>query len=67
MNAQVYSSAACIPAMVQVISTSPHFQVRQLAAVELRKRISKLWFEVDEATRSAIRAQLLQVVLSEEQ
>lgn len=53
--------------MVQVISTSPHFQVRQLAAVELRKRISKLWFEVDEATRSAIRAQLLQVVLGEEQ
>ncbi|KAI8344311.1 armadillo-type protein [Chlamydoabsidia padenii] len=67
LNAQVYSSADCVPGLVEIISRSPHFQVRQLAAVELRKRISKWWMEVPEATQISIRAQLLQIVLNEQQ
>ncbi|KAI9245388.1 armadillo-type protein [Phascolomyces articulosus] len=66
LNTQVYASPECIPALVQVISTSTMFEVRQLAAVELRKRVSKWWLKVDESARGPIRAQLLQVVLSEQ-
>ncbi|CAO3593936.1 unnamed protein product [Absidia cylindrospora] len=67
LNSQVYSSPDCVPGLVEVITRSPHFQVRQLAAVELRKRISKWWMEVAEATKVSIRGQLLQIVLNEQQ
>ncbi|KAI9302006.1 armadillo-type protein [Cunninghamella echinulata] len=67
LNSQFYSSANCIPALVEIITRSPQFQVRQLAAVELRKRISKWWLEVAEETKVSIRNQLLQVVLNEQQ
>ncbi|CEJ00931.1 hypothetical protein RMCBS344292_14971 [Rhizopus microsporus] len=66
LNTQFYVSADCIPAFVEIISRSPLHQVRQLAAVELRKRISKRWHEVPEATQVAIRGQLLQIALSEQ-
>lgn len=60
-------SADCIPAFVQVISRSPHVQVRQLAAVELRKRISKRWQDIPADAQTAIRGQLLQIALNEQQ
>ncbi|KAI8388178.1 armadillo-type protein [Radiomyces spectabilis] len=67
LNTQFYASQNCVPALVQIISQSPHPEVRQLAAVELRKRISKWWQEVPEATQVAIRTQLLQIALNEQQ
>ncbi|KAI8331553.1 armadillo-type protein [Chlamydoabsidia padenii] len=67
LNSQVYSSPDCVPGLVEILTRSPHFQVRQLAAVELRKRISKWWQEVPETTKVSIRAQLLQIVLNEQQ
>lgn len=66
LNTQFYVSPDCIPAFVEIISRSPHHQVRQLAAVELRKRISKRWQEIPEAAQTAIRGQLLQIALNEE-
>jgi len=41
--------------------------VRQLAAVELRKRISKKWQEIPDEAQVEIRAQLLQMALNEQQ
>ncbi|ORX55218.1 ARM repeat-containing protein [Hesseltinella vesiculosa] len=67
LNSQFYSSANCVPGLVEIITRSPHFQVRQLAAVELRKRISKWWFDVPDETKANVRAQLLQIVLNEPQ
>ena len=67
MNTQFYVSADCIPAFVEIISRSPHHPVRQLAAVELRKRISKRWQELPDEAQTAIRAQLLQIVFNEQQ
>lgn len=67
MNTQFYVSPDCIPAFVEIISRSPHTPVRQLAAVELRKRISKRWQEIPEAAQTAIRGQLLQIALNEQQ
>ncbi|KAG2189939.1 hypothetical protein INT46_007883 [Mucor plumbeus] len=66
LNTQFYVSANCIPAFVQIISRSPHHPVRQLAAVELRKRISKKWQEIPDEAQIEIRAQLLQIVLNEQ-
>ncbi|KAI8150043.1 armadillo-type protein [Fennellomyces sp. T-0311] len=66
LNTQVYASPECIPALVQVISTSQMFEVRQLASVELRKRVSKWWLKLDENVRAPVRQQLLQVVLAEQ-
>ncbi|KAI8380680.1 armadillo-type protein [Blakeslea trispora] len=66
LNNQYYVSADCIPALVEIISRSPHHPVRQLAAVELRKRISKKWQDIPEAAQTAIRGQLLQLVLNEQ-
>lgn len=51
---------------MEIISRSPHIQVRQLAAVELRKRISKRWHEIPDSAQVAIRGQLLQIALSEQ-
>ncbi|KAI9321271.1 armadillo-type protein [Dichotomocladium elegans] len=65
LNTQVYVTPQCVPTLVQIICTSSATEVRQLAAVELRKRVSKWWLKVEEATRAPIRAQLLQVVLAE--
>ncbi|KAI8988658.1 armadillo-type protein [Pilobolus umbonatus] len=65
LNTQFYVSPNCIPAFVEIISRSPHHQVRQLAAVELRKRISKHWMDLAPDAQSAIRSQLLQLVLNE--
>ncbi|KAF7724391.1 hypothetical protein EC973_001116 [Apophysomyces ossiformis] len=67
LNTQFYATSDCVPALVEIIARSPHFQVRQLAAVELRKRISKWWLEVQEPAKEAIRGQLLQVALNEQQ
>ncbi|KAI8075033.1 armadillo-type protein [Gongronella butleri] len=67
LNSQFYSSANCVPGLVQIIGHSPHFQVRQLAAVELRKRVSKWWLEVPEETKGTVRDQLLQIAVNEEQ
>ncbi|CAO3649803.1 unnamed protein product [Mucor fragilis] len=66
LNTQFYVSANCIPALVQIISRSPHHPVRQLAAVELRKRISKKWQEIPDEAQVEIRAQLLQMALNEQ-
>lgn len=67
MNTQFYVSPECIPAFVEIISRSPHHPVRQLAAVELRKRISKKWEAIPDDAQTAIRSQLLQLVLNEQQ
>lgn len=66
MNTQYYASSDCVPALVEIISRSPHFQVRQLAAVELRKRVTKWWSQIQEAVKVNLRTQLLSIALNEE-
>lgn len=43
------------------------FQVRQLAAVELRKRVIALWIQLSVEKRKQIKAELLEVILAEQQ
>ncbi|PVV00661.1 hypothetical protein BB560_004946 [Smittium megazygosporum] len=59
LSTQFYIHVNCIPALVEISSSAPESQVRQLAAVELRKRIIKFWEQVDEQTKTSIRAHLI--------
>ncbi|KAL9938395.1 hypothetical protein V8E36_003018 [Tilletia maclaganii] len=63
-----FKNAACVPALVQILSSSPDLAVRQLASVELRKIIAKrkkFWTKHSADVRSTIKAQLLQLVSEE--
>ncbi|KAG1056451.1 hypothetical protein G6F43_001668 [Rhizopus delemar] len=65
LNTQYYITAECVPALVEIIAQSPHFQVRQLAAVELRKKINKWWSQIQETIKANVRSRLLTILLDE--
>lgn len=64
---QYYTNPVCVPVLAQVLFSSQQPQIRQLAAVELRKQIAHNWGRNDEPTRSGIKAKLLEVILQEQQ
>ncbi|CCM01817.1 uncharacterized protein FIBRA_03885 [Fibroporia radiculosa] len=69
LNREYYRDPACVPALASIIASSPHQAVRQLAAVELRKRIQQgsgdLWMLVPHEDREQIKDRLPGLVLSE--
>ncbi|KAL7280928.1 hypothetical protein ACG7TL_005876 [Trametes sanguinea] len=69
LNREFYKNPLCIPALTQIIAESPEQAVRQLAAVELRKRVSQkdgdLWLQLEAEQREQIKAKLPELVLSE--
>lgn len=69
LNEQFYKSPQAIPGLFELLAVSPNPSVRQLAAVELRKRVSagkcKHWQRLDLSLRSTIKARLLELVVSE--
>lgn len=69
LNEQFYRSPAAIPGLFEILSTSNNPAVRQLSAVELRKRIAagkrKHWKKLDLSIRAAIKSRLLQLATSE--
>ncbi|KAI0033386.1 armadillo-type protein [Vararia minispora EC-137] len=71
LNREYYKNPACIPALATILSQSPEAPVRQLAAVELRKRIAQhngdLWLAVAQQDRISIKANLPNVIVNEPQ
>ncbi|KAF7790180.1 hypothetical protein EIP86_001132 [Pleurotus ostreatoroseus] len=69
LNKEYYKNPDIIPALATVIAQSPEQAVRQLAAVELRKRISSqtgdLWLQVPQQQREEIKANLPRLILEE--
>ncbi|TIB06359.1 hypothetical protein E3P96_00536 [Wallemia ichthyophaga] len=69
LNAQYYKAPECIPGLFEVVASSPMDPVRQLAAVELRKRVSNsngnLWKNCPQEIRTSIKSRLLEVILVE--
>ncbi|KAJ9474929.1 Importin subunit beta-4 [Pseudozyma hubeiensis] len=65
-----YKNPQCIPALFEILATSPDLAVRQLAAVELRKRLAKsggkVWTKQSVQVRDGIKAKLLEVVTNEQ-
>ncbi|THG94520.1 hypothetical protein EW026_g6967 [Hermanssonia centrifuga] len=69
LNREYYKNPACIPALASIIASSPETAVRQLAAVELRKRVSQndgdMWTQVPLSERNQIKSKLLELILAE--
>ncbi|WVF65489.1 hypothetical protein IAT40_000217 [Kwoniella sp. CBS 6097] len=70
LNTQFYKNPTCIPALYEVACTSENQAIRQLAAVELRKRISsgdgRMWKKNPQQLREQIKDSLLQRLTQEE-
>ncbi|KIO24659.1 hypothetical protein M407DRAFT_8850 [Tulasnella calospora MUT 4182] len=70
LNQQYYKDPACIPALFEIIATSPEQNIRQLAAVELRKRIAqgdgKLWRALDANIRQQVKTKIVETILAEQ-
>ncbi|OCH91411.1 ARM repeat-containing protein [Obba rivulosa] len=69
LNREYYKNPLCIPALTSIIASSPDQAIRQLAAVELRKRISvgsgELWIVISPDQRQEIRSKLPELVLND--
>ncbi|TFK52121.1 ARM repeat-containing protein [Heliocybe sulcata] len=69
LNQNYYKSPACIPALASIIASSPTEAVRQLAGVEMRKRVinnnGALWIEVPQDQRDQIKSQVIELTLNE--
>ncbi|ORY33044.1 putative importin beta-4 subunit [Naematelia encephala] len=63
LNTQFYKNATCVPALYEIAATSQNQAIRQLAAVELRKRISsgdgRMWKKTNVAIRQSLKDGLL--------
>lgn len=70
LNREYYKNPACIPALTSIIASSPDQAVRQLAAVEMRKRVSQSsgdqWLQLPQDEREQIKAKLPELVVSEQ-
>ncbi|KAK0218164.1 armadillo-type protein [Armillaria fumosa] len=70
LKQQYYKNAECIPALAYIIANSEEQAIRQLAAVELRKRIDydsgKLWMSVLQAERDQLKANFPELILKEQ-
>ncbi|KAK0189123.1 armadillo-type protein [Armillaria mellea] len=70
LKQQYYKNAECIPALAYVIANSEEQAIRQLAAVELRKRIDydsgKLWMSVLQTERDQLKANFPELILKEQ-
>ncbi|KAJ1667934.1 hypothetical protein EV178_000868 [Coemansia sp. RSA 1646] len=65
LNQQFYSTAACVPALLTIAKDNGNSAVRQLAAVELRKRIAKFWDELDDSVQQQMREAVLKAIVDE--
>ncbi|EKM50327.1 uncharacterized protein PHACADRAFT_178877 [Phanerochaete carnosa HHB-10118-sp] len=69
LNKEFYKNPTCIPALATIIASSPEQSVRQLAAVELRKRISQnsgdMWLQVNAPEREQIKQKMPELILNE--
>jgi len=66
LNKTYYTSPASVPALIHIIISHDQPELRQLAAVEARKLVSKHWAAVPEASKSQLREQLLKSTIDEE-
>ncbi|KAJ3822148.1 armadillo-type protein [Lentinula raphanica] len=69
LNQEYYKNPACIPALANIITSSPDQAIRQLAAVELRKRVAfnsgSLWTLISQDEREQIKTKFPEYLLAE--
>ncbi|KAI9277539.1 armadillo-type protein [Sporodiniella umbellata] len=65
LSVHFYVTSDCVPALIKIAMRSPHTVVRQLAAVELRKRIRKWWSSLHTVRKGGLRTDLLKAAQDE--
>ncbi|WWD21319.1 hypothetical protein CI109_105803 [Kwoniella shandongensis] len=70
LNTQFYKNPTCIPALYEIAATTENQAIRQLAAVELRKRISyndgRMWKKNPPQLREQLKESVLQRLTQEQ-
>ncbi|KAF1832495.1 ARM repeat-containing protein [Decorospora gaudefroyi] len=66
LNKNYYNSPASLNALLQILCGHPKPELRQLAAVEARKLVTKHWANLPADQKSALRNQLFQFTLNED-
>ncbi|KAI6167404.1 ARM repeat-containing protein [Pisolithus thermaeus] len=70
LNTEYYKNPACISALASILASSPELAVRQLAAVEMRKRVQQrsgdLWTQLPQDERQQIKQKLPELILNEQ-
>ncbi|KAF9397952.1 hypothetical protein BGX21_008330 [Mortierella sp. AD011] len=67
LNTQFFVERDCVPALAHIVETSPQKEVRQLSAVELRKQVGNWWPKLDDPVKAAVKAQLLKLIVNEQE
>ncbi|KAL4066077.1 ARM repeat-containing protein [Scleroderma citrinum] len=71
LNTEYYKNPRCISALAQILASSPQLAVRQLAAVEMRKRVQQksgdLWTQLPQDERQVIKDKLPELILAEQE
>ncbi|THU97754.1 ARM repeat-containing protein [Dendrothele bispora CBS 962.96] len=69
LNQEYYKNSACISALASIVTSSPDQAIRQLAAVEMRKRVSynsgNLWTLLPQEEREQIKSKFPELILAE--
>ena len=66
LNKTYYTSPASVTALIHIITQHDQPELRQLAAVEARKLVSKHWTSVPDNQKQSLREALLQSTIEEE-
>ncbi len=66
LKQKYYTSPSAVPALLHITTSHDQAELRQLAAVEARKLISKNWAKLPDEQRTQLRVQLLQSTIDED-
>jgi HEAT repeat protein len=66
LNKNYYTSPASLNALLQILSSHPKPELRQLAAVEARKLVGKHWTQLPTEQKTTLRNQLFQSTLNDD-
>ncbi|KAL5466681.1 hypothetical protein EMCRGX_G030825 [Ephydatia muelleri] len=61
----IYKDPSVVPVLCQILTSSHNPQIRQFAAVVLRKRLVKMWKRLDAPTKESIKTALIQILVQE--
>ncbi|KAK9463601.1 armadillo-type protein [Lipomyces oligophaga] len=65
LQKEFYTNSAAVPALIQIMQQNPSPQLRQLAAIEVRKLIISHWDNLDTNLQAQIKNSLFQSTLQE--
>ncbi|KAF9922332.1 hypothetical protein BGZ65_009677, partial [Modicella reniformis] len=66
LSTQYFAEANSVPALAHIVESSPQKEVRQLAAVELRKQVGIWWPKLEEDVRKVVKEKLLGMIVKEQ-